>query len=177
MDVLNCGQLGLGNGNREGKVRRLHRARIMTVNHEVQEGPLWRRFRQATGSLHCVPLKFIAHRLRGFRHIIQEHVQYLNLELAEAKVGFIACAGEESMHKACISLNMHGQQPAKYLGSFGEDNIPKASEAFVPTLNHGRGGAGSLMIEVMEITVKFNDVVAYLQHQHQFQASRIASGL
>lgn len=66
MDVLNCGQLGLGNGSAKGKkVRRLHRARIMTVNHEVGRGPLWRRFR----------LRFIAHRLREFRHIIQEHAQ------------------------------------------------------------------------------------------------------
>lgn len=64
------------------------------------------------------------------------------------------------MHKACTSLHTHAQQPAKYLGPSGRDNLPKVPEAFVPTLNHGRGGAGSLIIEVMDITFK-SKAVAY----------------
>lgn len=67
------------------------------------------------------------------------------------------------MHRACILLNTHAQQPAKYPGPSGRDNLPKVPEAFVPTLNHARGGAGSLIIEVMEvmeITIKFK-AVAY----------------
>lgn len=36
MDVLNCGQLGLGNGNREGKGTPAAPCTDHKVNHEVQ---------------------------------------------------------------------------------------------------------------------------------------------
>lgn len=138
------------------KVRRLHRARIKTGNHEVGRGPLWRRFQ----------LRFIAHRLREFRHIRQDH--------APRNPGFsqYLCGREQSVHfaqRVCASAcKAPSLLPGKVILA---ENIPKALKAFVPTSNHATYLYWSEVVEMVGDQLRSH--IMQVQYKFSFQASCI----